>query len=152
MVFAIRQFSGWIVGALAVLYVSASAACPFELPVWTTQVNGQTLTLEVAVSSAARACGLSGRTSLAPDRGMLFVMPQSKPVAFWMHDTELALSIAFLDEQGRIVDIQTMQAEQSNVLHRSPGPVRYALEVNKGWFARHQVKVGDIVQLPRTSQ
>lgn len=136
-------------GVLAGLHFAAAAACPFELPVWTTQVKGQRLTLEVAVSGAERECGLSGRASLAPDRGMLFVMPRSMPVAFWMRDTELALSIAFLDEHGRIVDIQTMAPGQTDVLHRSPGPVRYAIEVNKDWFARHQVNVGDIVDMTR---
>jgi len=142
----------WIAGALAGLHVEAAGACPYALPVWTVHVNGQSLMLEVAESIDARQCGLSARTSLAPDHGMLFVFPRRMPVAFWMRDTELALSIAFLDEQGRIVDIQSMTAGQSDVLHRSPGPVSYAIEVNKGWFALHEVKVGDIVDLPRPAE
>jgi len=123
-------------------------ACPLDLPVRTVNVNNQKLHLEIAKSYAARQCGLSKRTSLAPDRGMLFVFPRTMPVSFWMEDTQFALSIAFLDEKGRIVSIQLMTPRPANILYQSPGPVRYAIEVNQDWFSRHKVRVGDIVHLP----
>ncbi len=141
--------------AIAVLMIVAlptAFACPYELPVWNVKVNDQPLMLEVAESLEARQCGLSTRTSLAPDHGMLFVFPRKMPVAFWMHDTGLTLSIAFLDEKGRIVDIQTMMPGQSDVLYKSPGPVSYAIEVNWDWFNTHQVNVGDIVDIPGRGQ
>ena len=141
--------------AIAVLMIIAlptASACPYELPVWTVKVNDQPLMLEVAESPEARQCGLSKRTSLAPDQGMLFIFPRKMPVAFWMQDTGLALSIAFLDKTGRIVDIQTMASGQTNVLYQSPGPVSYAVEVNRDWFSRHQVNVGDIVDIPGRGQ
>lgn len=134
------------------LHVTAVNACPYDLPVWAVNINGQPLKLEVAESFEARQCGLSERTSLAPDRGMLFVFPRTMPVSFWMEDTQLTLSIAFLDEEGRIVDIQTMTPGQADVLYQSPGPVRYAIEVNWGWFSRHKVRVGDIVHLADASR
>ena len=118
---------------------------------WTAEINGQQLQLEVAESFEARQCGLSGRTTLAPDRGMLFIFPRSMPVVFWMPDMKLPLSIAFLDEKRRIVSIQTMIPEQVDNLYRSPGPVSYAIEVNRGWFTRHKVRVGDIVHIPHLS-
>ena len=133
------------------LNIVVAGDCPADLPVWNVQVNGQMLVLEVAESLEARQCGLSGRSSLAADGGMLFVLPRTMPVAFWMEDTALALSIAFLDEHGRIVDIQTMTPERTDVLYRSPGPVRYVVEVNRNWFGDHAVKVGDRVQMPGLS-
>lgn len=147
---SLGRIARWMVGALAGLYVGAAAACPVELRVWPAQVNGQALMLEVAESAEARACGLSGRESLAPDRGMLFVLPRSMSVAFSMRDTPLALAIAFLDDAGRILDIQAMMPGELDVRYRSPGPVRYAIEVNWDWFTRHEVKLGDIVNLPRS--
>ena len=129
------------------LHISSLSACPFELPVWKVDINGQKLKLEVAESLEARQCGLSTRTVLAEDEGMLFIFPRTMPVAFWMHDTTLPLSIAFLDEKRHIVDIQTMTPGETNVLYRSPGPVRYAIELNWDWFIRHTVKVGDFVSI-----
>lgn len=130
------------------LAIAAAAACSQKLPEQTVTVNGTKLILEVAVSQAARECGLSGRTSLSPERGMLFVFPRSMPVAFWMSETALRLSIAFVDEHRRIVSIQTMTPERKDLLYASPGPVSYAVEVNAGWFEGHEVKVGDIVSFP----
>jgi uncharacterized membrane protein (UPF0127 family) len=137
----------WLVGLLAGLYFVAVAACPLPLPVRKVYLHGQALTLEVAASIDARTCGLSLRDSLAPDHGMLFVLPRPTAVAFWMRDTHLALSIAFLNEGGRILDIQDMDPMAGDVHYRSPGPVRYAIEVGQGWFLRHGVTVGDTVDL-----
>lgn len=139
----VKLLGGWL---LTVLF--AAAACTEKLPERTIAVHGTPLTLEIAVSQAARHCGLSGRTSLPPDRGMLFVLPCSMPVAFWMSETALHLSIAFLDEQGRIVSIQAMTPGRTDLLYASPGPVSYAVEVNAGWFEGHGVKVGDVITLP----
>lgn len=133
-------------------HINLLSACPFNLPVLTANINAQKVHLEVAESLAERQCGLSMRTSLEPDRGMLFVFPRAMPVTFWMEDTQLALSIAFLDEKGRIVDIQTMTPGQSDVFYQSPGPVSYAMEVSWDWFSRHKVRVGDIVHLADATQ
>jgi len=133
---------------VGLLHITSLNACPFDLPVWNVEVNGQTLQLEIADSREARQCGLSKRTSMAQDHGMLFIFPHTMPVAFWMHDTQLALSIAFLDENGGIVDIQTMTPGQDKILYKSPGPVLYAIEVNRDWFSNHRVHAGDIVHMP----
>jgi len=140
-----RFASLWVIGAAMALLCTAASACPLSLPVITARVNQQPLVLEVAESFEARQCGLSRRESLAPDRGMLFVLPRTMPVAFWMHDTTLALAIAFLDEDGRILDIQAMIPGEAGSLYRSPGPVRYVVEVNRDWVWSHRVSVGDTV-------
>ena len=88
---------------------------------------------EVASTSSDRATGLMHRPSMPAQRGMLFVFPEAGVQCFWMKNTLIPLSIAFLDDGGRIVQIADMQP-QSLDNHCSSKPVRYALEMNVGWF------------------
>lgn len=88
---------------------------------------------EVASSNADRATGLMNRPSMPIHRGMLFVFPEAGVQCFWMKNTLIPLSIAFLDDGGRIVQIADMQP-QSLDNHCSAKPVRFALEMNAGWF------------------
>ncbi|MFW2372043.1 MAG: DUF192 domain-containing protein [Gammaproteobacteria bacterium] len=130
----------------------AASACPMELPRVDANVKEAQLELEVAATPEARNCGLSRRTSLSENHGMLFVVPDPIILDFWMRDTHLPLSIAFVNDGGRILSIQAMQPMQTRQHYRSPEPVPYAIEVNRGWFAEHGIGVGDIItlQLPRT--
>jgi uncharacterized membrane protein (UPF0127 family) len=80
---------------------------------------------------------------------MLFVYEREGMLSFWMKNTRLPLSIAFIDKNGRIVDIQDMQPF-SLESHISAYPARYALEMNRGWFAKEGIKVGDLVKIPPT--
>ncbi len=105
------------------------------------------LTVELARTSAERSIGLSQRDKLAEDRGMLFVYAEDTETGFWMKDTFVPLSIAFIGEDGEILDIQDMEP-LSTELHRPPGPYRYSLEVNQGWFGRNGIEVGDRVEIP----
>lgn len=107
-------------------------------------VGGHPVTAEVADNDASRTRGLMDRDSLPPDHGMLFVYPQEQTLSFWMRNTKIPLDIAFIGQNGAIVDIQHMQAE-SDDLHSSSRPAMYALEMASGWFAAHDVKVGDVV-------
>ena len=105
--------------------------------------------VEVADDTDEMARGLMGRTALAEDTGMLFVYPDERELSFWMKDTLIPLSIAFMDTDGRIVDIQDMKALDDEPPHyTSAEPARYALEVNKGFFAERGVEVGDTARLP----
>jgi uncharacterized membrane protein (UPF0127 family) len=108
------------------------------------KVGGHTVTVEVADTAQKRQQGLMQRTSLPDGHGMLFVFEAPKETCFWMHDTPLPLSIAFLDRQGHIVEIQDMEP-LSDVLHCAPFEVQHALEMNQGWFKRHAIRVGDRV-------
>jgi uncharacterized membrane protein (UPF0127 family) len=130
------------------IFVSAKTwACPLELPVATISINGHPLTVELATTPKARVCGLSNRVNLPENHGMLFIYPTIGQRTFWMKDTQITLSIAFLDDSGRILSIQHMPPMQTNERYHSPQPVRYALEVNQGWFAIHGIGVGDIVEM-----
>ena len=107
------------------------------------------LTVELARTPAERSRGLMSREELAEDGGMLFVFPQDTETAFWMKDTLIPLSIAFMAEDGAILDVQDMEA-LSEELHRPPQPYRYALEVNQGWFQEHGLGRGDRVEIPES--
>jgi hypothetical protein len=103
--------------------------------------------VEIAQPDAERQTGLSGRPTLAEDAGMLFVFDQEQSLSFWMKDTLIPLSIAYISAEGRIVDIQDMQPLDETP-HPSVEPAQYALEVDQGFFAERGVAVGDTVELP----
>ena len=137
-----------LVLSLCLAFLSAKTlACPFELPVAEISLTGHPLTVELAGTPQARACGLSHRDKLPDNHGMLFIFPALEPRTFWMKDTRIPLSIAFLDDSGRIVSIHQMAPMQTNERYRSLQPARYALEVNQGWFASRGIGVGDMVEM-----
>lgn len=108
------------------------------------KVGTTTLQAEVVDTPQSRALGLMYRRSLPTDHGMLFVFEQSEQLCFWMKNTLIPLDVAFIDEQGIISNIEAMEplALES---HCSKGPALYALEMEQGWFARHQQQAGDLV-------
>ena len=106
--------------------------------------------VEVADDLAEQAKGLMDRTALGEKRGMLFVYPEEQALSFWMKNTLIPLSIAFIDSQRRIIDIQAMKPLDDEPPHYvSAEPAQYALEVNRGFFKQRGVKIGDRVELPR---
>jgi uncharacterized membrane protein (UPF0127 family) len=114
-----------------------------------TNTAGQTVDIpvEIADTPAKQEAGLMGRTALAADAGMLFVFDRDQPLSFWMKDTLIPLSIAFINSEGLIVDIQDMQPLDETP-HDSAAPAKYALEVNQGFFAANGIQVGDQAVLP----
>ena len=105
------------------------------------------LTVELARASAERSRGLMFREELPEDRGMLFVFEGETNAGFWMKDTKIPLSIAFLTSDGLIQETQDMEP-LSTALHRPAEAYSYALEVNQGWFGRHGLGAGDRVEIP----
>ena len=111
--------------------------------------------VEIADDDAERQRGLMGRTSLGEDRGMLFVFDEEQVLSFWMKNTLIPLSIAYVDSEGRIVDIQDMKPVREQTIsdlelprYVSAEPAKYALEVNQGFFRERGVEVGDRAELP----
>jgi uncharacterized membrane protein (UPF0127 family) len=108
-------------------------------------INGSSINVERADDHAARQLGLMYRNFLPTDSGMLFSFPNSEERSFWMKNTYIPLSIAYLDSEGTILNIEDM--EPHNMLGiPSAGPAMFALEANKGWFTDKGITVGDIVQ------
>ena len=96
---------------------------------------------ELAITPTQQAVGMMMRTEMGANEGMLFVNSDSGRRCFWMRNTLLPLSIAFISDDGSIVNIAEMQP-RSDESHCSSGPVRYALEMNKGWFAKRGLQAG----------
>ena len=104
---------------------------------------------ELADTPKAREVGLMNRTSMPTNSGMLFVFEQKAGHCFWMNNTKIPLSIAFIADDGKIVNIEEMQAETTSN-HCPKAAVRYALEMNKQWFAERVIVPGTIVNgLPK---
>lgn len=97
---------------------------------------------EVALTPDQRSIGLMNRSELGVNDGMLFVFDQPAIQCFWMKNTLIPLSIAFVDDTGTILQLQDMKP-QSLDEHCSSKPVRYTLEMNQGWFDKHGIKAGD---------
>ena len=85
------------------------------------------------------------RETLPEDQGMLFVFPYERVLSFWMRNTYIPLDIAFINSAGEIIDIQRMEPIDESKHYVSNAPALYALEVNGGWFERHQIEVGATV-------
>jgi uncharacterized membrane protein (UPF0127 family) len=104
---------------------------------------------ELADTPKSREVGLMNRTSMPTNSGMLFVFEQKAGHCFWMNNTKIPLSIAFIADDGKIVNIDEMQAETTNN-HCPTAPVRYALEMNKQWFSERVIVPGTVMTgLPR---
>ena len=100
---------------------------------------------ELAVSPAQQQTGMMFRTTMGANEGMLFVNDDVAVRCFWMRNTLIPLSIAFVADDGTIVNIADMQA-RSEASHCSTKPVRYALEMRLGWFAKRGFKAGSKLQ------
>ncbi len=107
-------------------------------------VAGHPLKVELAVTEDQREQGLMFRKQLGHDDGMLFVFDEPAYHAMWMKNTLIPLSVAFLDADGRILNVLDMEPQTLDT-HQAAGPARYAIETNKGWFAERKVKAGDKV-------
>ena len=102
---------------------------------------------EVARTPMQTQTGMMFRREMAQHEGMLFVFDGRERRCFWMKNTLLPLSIAFIADDGRIVSLADMQP-QSEESHCSAEPVRFALEMNQGWFAKRGIKAGSKISGP----
>lgn len=116
------------------------------------RIGKRTLRVEVAATPEERQTGLMHRRSLGEDQGMLFIFERRGLWGMWMKNTYIPLSVAFIGEDGRIINIEDMVPHTEDS-HNAAAPARYALEMNKGWFARHRIRPGALVEglnsLPR---
>lgn len=117
------------------------------------QIGSKKITVEIAKTSQQQEHGLMYREKMAADSGMLFIFDQEQPLNFWMKNTYINLSIAYIGQNKKIVDIQDMKAtsaiETNYPTYPSAKPAMYALEMNQGWFAKNHIKIGDLLILPR---
>ncbi|MFO7840384.1 MAG: DUF192 domain-containing protein [Desulfosalsimonadaceae bacterium] len=108
-------------------------------------INDRNYSVELAATPEARKKGLMYRKELAADSGMLFVYPEEDQRFFYMKNTYIPLSIAFINKDMKIIGIRQMKPLDETVI-RSAGEAKYALEVNRGFFQRNNVAAGDSLE------
>jgi uncharacterized protein len=131
-----------VVALLLAVPILAMAAD--DAPTRTLTIRDQKLEVEIASTPQTRALGLMNRFSLRTDHGMLFVFEAPQPLAFYMKNTYVPLSIAFVDARGRIINIEDMRPLDEST-HWSKGQALYAIEMRQGWFASKGIGPGDAV-------
>jgi hypothetical protein len=130
--------------AALLLVVPILAVAADDAPTRTLTIREHKLEVEVASTPETRAVGLMNRFSLRTDHGMLFVFEAPQPLAFYMKNTYVPLSIAFVDARGRILNIEDMRPLDEST-HWSKGQALYAIEMRQGWFASKGIGPGDAV-------
>jgi uncharacterized protein len=125
---------------LAALALTPASAQP-PLPAVELTTGMHLIHAELADSMATRMEGLMYRKTMEPNAGMVFVFDEDAAHCMWMKNTLMSLSVAFIDKDGAIVSISDMQP-QTEQSHCAAKPARFALEMNKGWFAQRGIKAG----------
>jgi uncharacterized membrane protein (UPF0127 family) len=131
---------------LATLPILSQSGPQPELPATELRVGGKKISAEIADEEHERATGLMFRESLAQDSGMLFVMPAPGPAGFWMRNTKIPLTIAYIDPRGTILELHDLEP-----LNETPVPSRfrniaYALEMPQGWFTKNNIWPGERIE------
>ncbi len=138
-----RDHGRWMYAVVLILCVLiADLSAHGRSTLRTVYVDEIPVEVEIADTVALRSRGLMQRAALAANTGMLFVYAEPHLLQFWMKDTPLDLDIGFFDEHGRLLHIEQMQAYDDVTRHSARSPAKYALEVNRNWFARHHIGPG----------
>ncbi len=147
---SLKTFKHMIIFMLTVgMLSSISASFASSLPVIELRAGKEKIQVEVASTPESQQIGLMYRTSMGANAGMLFAFRDKAGHCFWMRNTLIPLSIAFIGDDGRIVNIEEMQAQTENN-HCPQKPVRFALEMNQGWFTQKKIKPGSLIEgLPK---
>lgn len=111
-------------------------------------LNKQILKTEIACSEKEKEYGLMNRNSLPNNQGMLFIFDKTQTLSFWMKNTLIDLSIAYVDKDWKIIDIREMKANDLTPII-SKKPAIFALEANPYWFSKNNIKIGDTIQMLR---
>ena len=142
-----RSAFGIRVASLAglIFWLGSALAQQPALPTTKLSAGIHVIQAEVASTTGTRSQGLMQRKSMAQGSGMLFLFDESAGHCMWMKNTLIPLSVAFIDERGEIVNIADMQPLDEST-HCAARPVRYALEMNQGWFRKRGISPGMLVK------
>jgi uncharacterized protein len=152
--FVLRPSAGLLTLCWILLFAGcqpkAAETTVFGLRAAELKISNVPLTAEIADTPQASENGLMFRDSLPEDRGMLFIFEQPEKASFWMKNTKIPLSIAYIDSAGKILEIKSMNPLDETLVLSKSDQVAYALEVNQGWFARHGISPGAVITgIPR---
>lgn len=149
---ALVRAASWCFLSAALVTAASLVRAEAPLPVVKIGVAGHALRVEVVATTEQRSRGLMFRQKLAKNDGMLFVFDDPGYHSMWMKNTPLPLSVAFIDGEGRILNIADMEPHTLDS-HAAAGPARYAIETNRGWFAERRIKAGDkVTGLPKAAR
>ena len=123
----------------------SGGAAQAKLPTIKLFLGATELIAEVADENHERQAGMMHRTEMGENEAMLFVFPYPHQTGFWMKNTTLPLSIAYIDRESRIAEIHNLQPGNTNTVESRSSRIMYALEVNQGWFAKNGIKPGNII-------
>lgn len=133
---------GFIAVALVLSQLALAQALPqLDLPRIKISAGMHLIETQLALTGEQRATGLMFRKEMPQSEGMLFIFEQTSQQCFWMKNTLLPLTAAFVADDGTIVNLADMKP-QTTESHCSKQPVRYVLEMNQGWFAKKGIKAG----------
>ncbi len=138
---------------LLITSISWSAGNSVQFAKRKLQIGSQTLLVEIADTQEKTSLGLMYRKELKDGQGMLFIFPDEQVRSFWMKNTFIPLSIGYFNAKKELIDIQDMSPAGSEMQTHFPtyvstGPAQYALEVPKGWFAKHKIGLKEKFKLP----
>src|SRR5258705_6039853 len=117
-----------------------------KLPTTKLWVATEELISELAITGLQQQTGMMFRTNMAENEAMLFVCPSPERRGFWMMNTILPLSLAYIDPEGVILEIHDLQPHNTNTVMSASDRVQFVLEVNQGWFQRHNVTTGMVMR------
>ena len=120
--------------------------CQNHIKATSLALNDKVINVEIACSDTQRQIGLMNRKNLEANSGMLFIFDNTQTLSFWMKDTLIDLSIAYLDKDWNIIEIREMKANDLTSIVSSK-PAIFALEANSMWFSKNDIKVGDKVKM-----
>ena len=109
------------------------------------------LTTELALTGLQQQAGMMWRTTMPEMEGMLFVFPYAHQASFWMMNTIVPLSAAYIDPDGTILEIRDLQPYDTNSVTATSNQIQYVLEVNQGWFQKNKIGVGTVIRTERGS-
>lgn len=109
-------------------------------------IHKHKITVEVADTPQSMSRGLMFREQLGKNEGMIFVFDEDQRATFWMRNTSLPLSIAYIDRKGKILEIYPLEPYNETTVASKSTEIRFALEVNRGWFEANGIKPGDVIQ------
>ncbi|WP_394779980.1 DUF192 domain-containing protein [Undibacterium sp.] len=141
----LRAIASLCFTATFALAFSASANAQTKLAVKQLTAGINVIQAEVAITDAEREIGLMNRTKMGANEGMVFDFGAPAGVCMWMKNTLIPLSVAFMDAEGKIINIEDMQAQTLDS-HCAKKAVRYALEMNLGWFKQKNIKPGSKIE------
>jgi uncharacterized membrane protein (UPF0127 family) len=112
-------------------------------------IGPQEMITEMAVTQLQERTGMMFRTNMAENEGMIFVFPQPQQVSFWMMQTLLPLSAAYIAPDGTILEIHDLQPQNTNAVVASNYNIQYVLETKQGWFKRNNIGIGTVISTER---